>query len=66
MPGIGRNCHELRVIDATVSWRILYAVTDDAIVILEVFEKKMRATPKQVVAVAKRRLRKYLADAEED
>ncbi len=66
MAGVGPNCHELRVIDANMSWRILYAVTSDAVVILEVFEKKTRATPKHVVAVAKRRLRKYLTDAEED
>ena len=40
--------------------------TIDAVVILEVFEKKTRATPKQVLDVAKRRLKKYLRDAEED
>ena len=66
MPAIGANCHELRVVDEGVSWRILYALRTDAVVILEIFEKKTRATPKQILDVAKQRLRRYLADAEED
>ena len=63
---IGPNCHELRVVDEKVAWRILYVLMSDAVVILEVFEKKSRTTPKHVVDVAKRRLRKYLQDAEQD
>ena len=66
MRSIGPNCHELRVVDETVTWRTLYALMSDAVVILEVFEKKSRTTPKHVVDVAKRRLRKYLQDAEQD
>ena len=54
------------VANKKVRWRILYALTSDAIVILEVFEKKTRVTPKQVLDVAKRRLKKYVSDAEED
>ena len=34
MPGIGKGCHELRVPDGNVDWRIFYAVRPDAIVIL--------------------------------
>src|ERR1041385_1105590 len=59
MPTVGRNCHELRVDDGDVTWRILYHVASDAVVILEVFQKKTRATPKHVVAVAQKRLRRY-------
>jgi phage-related protein len=66
MPGIGPNCHELRVVDEKVTWRILYAVRTDAVVILEVFEKKTRKTPQHVIDVAKLRLKKYLTEAEED
>jgi phage-related protein len=66
MPGIGRNCHELRVDDGDVTWRILYHVAIDAVVILEVFRKKTRATPKHVVAVAKTRLRRYQQMGMED
>ena len=49
MPKIGRGCHELRVEDERKSWRVVYAVEPDAIVILEVFEKKTQKTPKQVI-----------------
>ena len=34
-------------------------VDSDAIVILEVFSKKTRATPKKVIEGSKRRLRRY-------
>jgi len=66
MPAIGPNCQELRVVDENMSWRILYALTSDAIVILEVFQKKTRRTPRQVADVAKKRLKRYLHDVEED
>jgi len=59
MPSIGANCHELRVDDGNVSWRIVYCLDTDAVVILEVFRKKTRATPEHVIEVARRRLRAY-------
>lgn len=65
MPAIGLRCHELRVTDEEDTWRILYHVTDDAVVILEVFSKKTRTTPKRMLDSAKARLKKYLRDAEE-
>jgi phage-related protein len=59
MPSIGRRCHELRIDDADVTWRIIYRTDPDAIVVLEVFEKKTRQTPKQVIDNCKQRIRKY-------
>src|ERR1051325_1979836 len=59
MPMIGANCHELRVDDDDVTWRIVYHVAVDAIVILDVFQKKSRTTPKHVIEVSRRRLRSY-------
>jgi phage-related protein len=59
MPIIGQNCHELRVDDDAVTWRILYHVASDAVVILEVFQKKTRTTPRHVMTVAQTRLRRY-------
>ena len=64
MPAIGARCHELRVIDKEATWRILYHVADDAVVILEVFSKKTRTTPKHVVDAARARLKKYQQDLE--
>jgi phage-related protein len=61
MPSVGSNCHELRIVDATGTWRIVYKVARDAIVILEVFSKKTQSTPRDVVEVCRRRLRQYEA-----
>jgi len=66
VPTVGGNCHELRVTDGNVNWRIVYGVASDAVVVLEVFEKKTRTTPKHVIDVAKRRWKSYLRDAEEE
>lgn len=65
MPSIGKRCHELRINDETSTWRIVYRVDDDAIVIAEVFSKKTSATPKAVMDAARRRLREYDALAGE-
>jgi phage-related protein len=59
MPSIGARCHELRIDDENKTWRIVYRVDRDAIVILEVFEKKTRTTPKEVIENCKRRIRLY-------
>src|SRR3990172_3729356 len=48
MPDIGPHCHELRVKDERAEWRIVYRIDPDAVLVLEVFSKKTRATPRQV------------------
>ena len=64
MPSIGPQCHELRVNDEKKTWRIIYRIDPDAIVICEVFEKKTPRTPKSVIDVCQQRLRWYDADVE--
>ena len=59
MPSIGRRCHELRIDDENVTWRIVYRIDSDAIVILEVFDKKTNQTPKQVIDSCKQRIKNY-------
>ena len=59
MPSIGPHCHELRITDESVKWRIVYRVDPDAIVIAEIFRKKTTRTPKEVIDVCKDRLRRY-------
>jgi phage-related protein len=59
MPAIGPRCHELRIQDANVTWRIVYRLDADAVIIIEVFSKKTPATPKGVLEVCQRRLRAY-------
>lgn len=59
MPSIGARCHELRINDRNATWRIMYRVDPDAIVILEVFKKTTAKTPLSVIDTCKRRLRMY-------
>jgi len=59
MPSIGARCHELRIVDENLNWRIVYRIEPDAIVILEVFEKKTNRTPKLVTDVCKKRIKEY-------
>jgi phage-related protein len=59
MATIGPRCHELRVIDEGATWRIVYRVDPDAVVIAEVFSKKTAQTPKRVLEVCRRRLKDY-------
>ncbi len=59
MPVVGPRCHELRVRDAGADWRIVYRLDSDAVVILEVFTKKTRATPNTVIDACTRRRGEY-------
>lgn len=59
MPSIGRHCHELRIQDAGQTWRIIYRVDANAIIIAEVFAKKQQATPAPIVRASQDRLRRY-------
>jgi phage-related protein len=60
MPASGANCHELRVTDRGATWRIVYYLDADAVVILDVFAKKTAAMPKSVIVNCRRRLAEYL------
>ena len=59
MPSIGSHCHELRIPDETKTWRIIYRLDADAIIIIEVFHKTTSQTPRRVIADCKRRLKLY-------
>jgi phage-related protein len=59
MPAVGARCHELRINDEDHTWRIIYRIDSDAIVILDVFQKKSQKTPAEVVENCKRRIRLY-------
>lgn len=59
MPDIGPCCHELRINDTNKTWRVIYRKDDDAVVVVEVFEKKTRNTPHRLIAECQRRLRLY-------
>ncbi len=59
MPVIGPRCHELRVNDAGQTWRVMYRLDPDAVVVVDVFAKKTRATPDRVIEDCRRRLKRY-------
>lgn len=65
MPSIGTRCHELRINDETLTWRIIHRIYTDAILILEVFEKKTNKTPKSIIDICKQRIKRYEADVKE-
>ena len=66
MPTIGRRCHELRINDKSKTWRIIYRIDSNAILVPEVFEKKTHLssevgnkTPKKVIEACQQRLNLY-------
>ena len=61
MPVIGPRCYELRVVDGTVSWRLVYRLDSDAVFVVAVFAKSTQATPLLVIRTCRERLKRYEA-----
>lgn len=61
MPSIGQKCHELRVVDleARVTWRIIYRLDLDLVVIAHIFAKKTQKTPDEILWRCKARFKRY-------
>lgn len=59
MPSIGKGCHELRINDETVTWRIIYFIDTFAIIILDIFAKKTQKTPQKTISKCQKRLQQY-------
>jgi len=59
MPTIGKRCHELRINDEGLTWRIIYRIDPDAIIISDVFAKKTQTTPKKAIKLSQERFKKY-------
>jgi phage-related protein len=49
----------LRVRDAEHNWRVIYRVDSDAVLVVEVYPKKPRAIPAEVIERCKKRLKQY-------
>ena len=45
--------------DEAVTWRLIYRLDDDAVVIVDVFSKKTARIPGRVIARCQDRLRRY-------
>jgi phage-related protein len=50
-------------VDAGQTWRIIYHVDAEAVVILEVFQKQTQKTPTEVLAVCRERLRRFARES---
>ena len=61
MVSIGAGCHELRVRDRNVGWRIFYLIAADAIVLLHVAKKKGQQTSQRDIEICRKRLKHYRA-----
>ena len=59
MPTLGPRCGELRIPDADATWRILYRLDADAVIIVAVFAKKTQATPNAILETCATRLALY-------
>jgi phage-related protein len=60
MSDIGGRCHELRIQDENRTWRLVYCIRMETIVVLDVFPKTIQKTPKRVINDCKRRLKQYI------
>ncbi|MFO0885907.1 MAG: type II toxin-antitoxin system RelE/ParE family toxin [Pirellulales bacterium] len=59
LPDVGQRCGAIRVRDAQHNWRIMYRIDPDAILILEVYPKKTRKIPDEVIERCQQRLKQY-------
>ncbi|HEX6852869.1 MAG TPA: type II toxin-antitoxin system RelE/ParE family toxin [Candidatus Polarisedimenticolaceae bacterium] len=59
MAVLGPRCHELRVADHGIAWRVIYRVDPDAVLVAGVFAKKTGGTPPAILSAAAQRLRRY-------
>ncbi len=59
MPDISERVHELRIVDESQIWRIIYRIDAEEIVVAEIFSKKTPATPPQVIKTCRKRFREY-------
>ena len=64
LPDVGPRCGALRVRDAAHNWRIMYRIDADAVLVLEVYAKKTRKIPDEVIERCRQRLRQYDAVVE--
>jgi phage-related protein len=49
----------LRIVDEGKTWRLIYRIDPDAIVVAGIFAKKTATTPNPIVIACRRRLKDY-------
>ena len=56
---VGSRCGALRIRDGEHNWRIMYRIDADAVLVLDVYPKKTRKIPDEVMNRCKQRLKQY-------
>ena len=59
LPIVGPRCGALRVRDMQHNWRVMYRVDTAEVLILDVYDKKTRKIPDQVINQCKKRLKAF-------
>jgi phage-related protein len=59
LPDVGLRCGALRVRDAEHNWRIMYRIDPDSVLVVDVYPKKTRKIPDEVIERCKHRLKRY-------
>jgi len=59
LPDVGPRCGALRVRDAEHHWRVMYRIDSDAVLVVEVYPKKTRAIPAEIIKRCQKRLKQY-------
>lgn len=59
LPILGRRCGALRVRDGGHNWRIVYRLDADAVLVVDVYPKKTRTIPQEVINLCKKLLKDY-------
>lgn len=59
MPSIGHRCHELRIRDRDLYWRVIYRIDEDVILVADIFPKKTQKTPADVIKNCQKRYSDY-------
>jgi phage-related protein len=65
LPDVGSRCGALRIRDAGNNWRIMFRIDADAVLVLDVYSKKTRKIPDEVMNRCKLRLKQYDAVVKE-
>jgi phage-related protein len=59
LPHVGPRCGALRVRDAEHNWRIVFRADADAVLVVDVYPKRTRKIPDEVIRRCKLRLKQY-------
>ena len=59
LPDVGARCGALRVRDGEHNWRIMYRIDVDAVLVVDVYAKKSRKIPDEIIDRCKKRLKQY-------